>query len=233
MSVLSDRQIRDRNFINPMQPGERIPGVLSYGVSSYGYDATLGNEFLVMKGVGSGTYNQIIDPKNFNQELLEKVHREDGEQVIIPPHGFLLATTKEVFEIPRDVIAICLGKSTYARCGIIVNVTPLEPEWVGQVTMEISNTTPHYCVVYAGEGICQFLFLRGDSICQVSYADKKGKYQNQVGIQTAKVINPDLEKEFKALKKEREELYQKLENQYEKFPKFPEIDAKLAKELEK
>jgi len=150
--------------------------LVSYGITSYGYDARLAPEFKVFTNVNPII---VVDPKNFNAEaFIEK----EGDSCIIPPHSFILGRTVEKFHIPRDVVSICIGKSTYARCGIIVNVTPLEPEWFGHVTMEISNTTPLPAVVYANEGICQFMFLEGSEICEVSYGDRKGKYQNQVGI---------------------------------------------------
>jgi dCTP deaminase len=161
----SDRQIRE---INDKK-------IISYGLTSYGYDARLADEFKIFTNVDSA----IIDPKNFvDHSFVER----QGTECIIPPNSFALARTVEYFRIPRDVLVICVGKSTYARCGIIVNVTPLEPEWEGHVTLEFSNTTPLPAKIYAGEGACQFLFLKGDSVCEVSYADKKGKYMKQQGV---------------------------------------------------
>ena len=157
--------------------GERV---ISYGVSSYGYDARIAQEFKVFTNINS----QIIDPKEFSEESFVDIK---SNVCIIPPNSFALARTIERFKIPRDVVVICVGKSTYARCGIIVNVTPLEPEWEGYVTLELSNTTPLPAKVYAGEGICQFIFLRGSAQCAVSYQDKKGKYQNQEGVVPAKI----------------------------------------------
>jgi dCTP deaminase len=149
--------------------------VISYGLSSYGYDARIAPEFRIFTNVD----NAIVDPKSFNAQSF--VERE-GEVCIIPPNSFVLGRTIEYFRIPRDILVICLGKSTYARCGMIVNVTPLEPEWEGHVTLEISNTTPLPARVYANEGICQFLFLKGESPPEVSYADRKGKYMRQTGV---------------------------------------------------
>lgn len=152
--------------------GKRI---ISYGLSSYGYDARLSDEFKIFTNVNGA----IVDPKRFDEAGF--VDRK-GDSCTIPPNSFVLGSTVEYFRIPRDVLVICLGKSTYARCGLIVNVTPLEPEWEGHVTLEISNTTPLPAKVYAGEGICQFIFLRGEQECLASYKDKAGKYMNQVGI---------------------------------------------------
>lgn len=149
--------------------------VISYGVSSYGYDARLAGEFKVFTNVNSA----VVDPKNF---VPESFVEQKGDVCIIPPNSFILGRTVERFVIPRNVTVICLGKSTYARCGLVVGITPLESEWEGYVTLEISNTTPLPAKVYANEGIAQFLFFEGDEPCAVSYADRKGKYQNQVGI---------------------------------------------------
>lgn len=181
--VLPDSEIRElakRGMIYPFFEGKSEVGKLSNGISSYGYDITLGNEFRVFRGSPKGG---IIDPKNFDVQHLQTL--EDTE-CIVPPNSFLLAYSMEYFKIPRDIITIVLGKSTYARCGIIVNITALEPEWEGQVTIEISNTTPIPVKVYSGEGIAQVLFLRAESLCEVSYADKKGKYQKQIGITYAR-----------------------------------------------
>jgi len=184
MAVMPDHWIRvmaqDHGMIDPFVDSQTRDGVISYGVSSYGYDARMSREFQIFTNVHSVT----VDPKNFDRNSL--VERE-GDVCIIPPNSFALARTKEYFRIPRDILAICLGKSTYARCGIIVNVTPLEPEWEGHVTLEISNTTPLPARVYTGEGICQFLFLKGDSPPETSYADRKGKYMGQTGITPPKL----------------------------------------------
>ena len=150
-------------------------GVISYGLSSYGYDLRVSDEFKIFTNVNSA----IIDPKAFDERSFVTVQ---APSVIIPPNSFALARSIEYFKIPRDVLTICVGKSTYARCGIIVNVTPFEPEWEGFVTLEISNTTPLPARVYANEGLCQILFFQSDEICEISYADRKGKYQNQQGI---------------------------------------------------
>lgn len=149
--------------------------IISYGLSSYGYDARVSNEFKIFTNINSA----IVDPKNFNEQSL--VDKEE-EICIIPPNSFALGRTVEYFKIPRDILVICVGKSTYARCGIIVNVTPLEPEWEGHVTLEFSNTTPLPARIYANEGACQFLFLKGDQNCNISYADRKGKYMKQTGV---------------------------------------------------
>ncbi len=154
--------------------------VISYGLSSYGYDLRLSNEFKVFTNV----YNSIVDPKNFTEDSFVDM---TGNECIIPPNSFALARSIEYFRIPRNVLTICLGKSTYARCGIIVNVTPFEPEWEGHVTIEISNTTPLPAKVYAGEGIAQVIFFQTADVCEVSYADRKGKYMKQTGITVPKV----------------------------------------------
>lgn len=179
MSVMPDhwirRQAQEHGMIEPFVDGQRRDGVISYGLSSYGYDARVADEFRIFTNVDSA----VVDPKAFSPDSF--VTRR-GTSCIIPPNSFALAHTVEYFRIPRDCLVICLGKSTYARCGIIVNVTPLEPEWEGQVTIEISNTTPLPARVHAGEGICQFLFLQGASPCETSYADKAGKYMHQRGV---------------------------------------------------
>ncbi len=149
--------------------------IISYGLSSYGYDARVSDEFKIFTNI----HSSVVDPKNFDEQSF--VDRKTAV-CIIPPNSFALARTVEYFKIPRDVLVVCVGKSTYARCGIIVNVTPLEPEWEGHVTLEFSNTTPLPAKIYAGEGACQFLFLRGDEICEVSYADRQGKYMGQRGV---------------------------------------------------
>lgn len=154
--------------------------VVSYGLSSYGYDIRVGREFKVFGTAKDG----IVDPKNFDPELCLDVV---GDECVIPPNGFVLARTVEYFRIPRNVLTVCLGKSTYARCGIIVNVTPFEPEWEGHVTLEFSNTTPYPAKIYAGEGCAQVLFLAGTATCDVSYKDRGGKYQGQTGLTLPKV----------------------------------------------
>jgi dCTP deaminase len=179
MSIQSDRWIREQalkhRMIEPFSEKQVREGVISYGLSSYGYDLRVSDEFKIFTNVNSA----IIDPKAFDERSFVSVQ---AESVIVPPNSFALARSIEYFRIPRDVLTICVGKSTYARCGIIVNVTPFEPEWEGFVTLEISNTTPLPAKVYANEGLCQILFFRSDQTCEVSYADRKGKYQNQQGI---------------------------------------------------
>jgi dCTP deaminase len=179
MPVMPDHWIRDQattnGMIEPFVETQKRDGVISYGLSSYGYDARCSDHFKIFTNVDSA----IVDPKAFSPSSF--VDRT-GPVCIIPPNSFALTNTIEYFRIPRDILVICLGKSTYARCGIIVNVTPLEPEWEGQVTIEISNTTPLPAKIYAGEGICQFLFLQGSSPCETSYADKAGKYMGQRGV---------------------------------------------------
>jgi len=184
MPVMSDRWIRhmaaEHAMIEPFVETQKRDGVISYGLSSYGYDARVADAFKIFTNVDSA----IVDPKAFNPDSF--VDRA-GDVCIIPPNSFALAHTVEYFRIPRDVLVICLGKSTYARCGIIVNVTPLEPEWEGQVTIEISNTTPLPAKIYAHEGICQFLFMQGNEVCETSYADKAGKYQGQRGVSLPRI----------------------------------------------
>ena len=184
MPVMSDRWIREmathHAMISPFVETQKRDGVISYGLSSYGYDARVADEFKIFTNVDSA----IVDPKNFSPASF--VDRKT-DVCIIPPNSFALATTVEYFRIPRDILVICLGKSTYARCGIIVNVTPLEPEWEGQVTIEISNTTPLPAKIHANEGICQFLFLQGNEACETSYADKAGKYMHQRGVSLPRV----------------------------------------------
>jgi dCTP deaminase len=179
MSIQSDRWIREQalkhRMIEPFSEKQVREGVISYGLSSYGYDLRVSDEFKIFTNVNSA----IIDPKAFDERSFVSVQ---ADSVIVPPNSFALARSIEYFRIPRDVLTICVGKSTYARCGIIVNVTPFEPEWEGFVTLEISNTTPLPAKVYANEGLCQILFFRSDEACEVSYADRKGKYQNQQGI---------------------------------------------------
>ena len=181
MGLLADWQIKKFVKIDPFAEESLRPGVISYGVSSYGYDVRVGRNFKVFTDV----YGAIVDPKQFNPRSFVDI---EDDICIIPPNSFALAATVETFEIPRNVLATCLGKSTYARCGIIVNVTPLEPEWRGRVTIEISNTTPLPAKIYAGEGIAQILFLRTEAVCRTSYADKQGKYQDQKGLTLPFVI---------------------------------------------
>ncbi len=179
MAILSDKWIRkmalEQEMISPFVERQSRDGVISYGLSSYGYDARVQDDFKIFTNVDAA----IVDPKNFDSKSF--VDRRT-DVCIIPPNSFALARTVEYFKIPRDVLVICLGKSTYARCGIIVNVTPLEPEWEGEVTIEISNTTPLPAKIYAHEGICQFLFFQGNEPCEVSYADRAGKYMSQRGV---------------------------------------------------
>ena len=179
MAVMSDRWIRrmalEHGMIEPFNDEQVRQGVISYGLSSYGYDARIADEFKIFTNIN----HTIVDPKDFDPRSFVDFR---GPECIIPPNSFALARTVERFRIPRDVIVVCVGKSTYARCGIIVNVTPLEPEWEGIVTLEVSNTTPLPARIYANEGIAQFLFFQGDAPCETSYADKKGKYQSQQGL---------------------------------------------------
>ncbi|MHB8303090.1 MAG: dCTP deaminase [Acidobacteriaceae bacterium] len=179
MSIKSDRWIRQtamqHGMIEPFSEKQVRDGVVSYGLSSYGYDLRVSDEFKIFTNVNS----TVIDPKNFDERSFVTMR---AESVVIPPNSFALARSVEYFRIPRNVLTICVGKSTYARCGIIVNVTPFEPEWEGFVTLEISNTTPLPARVYAMEGLCQILFFESDEPCEISYADRKGKYQNQQGI---------------------------------------------------
>jgi dCTP deaminase len=179
MSIKSDtwitRMAREHKMIEPFVEDQVRDGVISYGVSSYGYDVRVGDEFKVFTNV----YNTVVDPKNFDSKSFVDIR---ADVCIIPPNSFALASTIEYFRIPRDILTVCLGKSTYARCGIIVNVTPFEPEWEGHVTIEISNTTPLPAKIYANEGIAQVLFFQSDEPCARSYKDKKGKYQAQRGV---------------------------------------------------
>ena len=184
MSIMPDSWIKkmakENNMIQPFADEQKKNGVISFGVSSYGYDARVSDEFKVFTNVN----NALVDPKNFSEESF--IERK-AESCIIPPNSFVLARTVEYFKIPRDVLVICLGKSTYARCGIIVNVTPLEPEWEGHVTLEFSNTTPLPARVYANEGAYQFLFLKGDIACDISYLERSGKYMGQRGVTLPKL----------------------------------------------
>lgn len=179
MSLKSDRWIKrmaqEYRMIEPFEEKQITEGVISYGLSSYGYDIRIADEFKIFTDV----YTTIVDPKDFDPRSLIDVK---GDYCIIPPNSFILGRTVEYFRIPRNVLGICLGKSTYARCGIIVNVTPFEPEWEGYATLEISNTTPLPAKIYANEGIAQVLFFEADEGCEVSYAERKGKYQAQTEI---------------------------------------------------
>lgn len=175
MGVLPDWRIARDIKIEPFAEGSSRPGVISYGVTSYGYDVRVGRKFKVFTNARCA----VVDPKNFDPASFVDI---EGDHCLIPPNSFALAETVEYMTIPRDIIAICVGKSTYARCGIIVNVTPLEPEWRGKVTIEISNTTPLPAKIYAGEGIAQIVFYKAEAVCQVSYSDKRGKYQDQAGL---------------------------------------------------
>jgi dCTP deaminase len=181
--VKNDRWIRSMAGKGMIQPFNRRgikKGVISYGISSYGYDMRIADEFKIFIPVGE----PVVDPKNFDAKSLADFK---GDRCIVPPHSFVLGRSLEYFRIPRDILVICLGKSTYARCGIVINVTPLEPEWEGHVTIEISNTGPLPVRLYANEGIGQLIFLQASETCERSYADKKGKYQAQKSITLAKV----------------------------------------------
>jgi len=174
------RMARDQRMIEPFAEAQVREGVISYGVSSYGYDIRVADEFKIFTNVHSA----IVDPKQFDPASMVDFQ---GEVCVIPPNSFALARTIEYFRIPRSVLTVCVGKSTYARCGIIVNVTPFEPEWEGYVTLEISNTTPLPAKIYANEGIAQVLFFEADEVCRISYADKKGKYQKQSQIELPRI----------------------------------------------
>ena len=184
MGIMPDqwikKMVKERQMIDPFIDKLEKKGVLSYGLSSYGYDAIVSKNFKIFTNVNSAT----VDPKNFSETSF--VDRE-GDQCVIPPNSCALARTVEYFKIPKETLVICVGKSTYARCGIIVNVTPLEPEWEGHVTLEFSNTTPLPAKIYANEGAAQFLFFKGDDICDLSYADRKGKYMFQKGVTLPKL----------------------------------------------
>jgi len=184
MAIKSDKWIKrmalEHNMIDPFVDDQVRDGVISYGVSSYGYDIRVADDFKVFTNV----YGSIVDPKNFDPKSFVDMRTD---VCVIPPNSFALARTIEYFRIPRDVLTVCLGKSTYARCGIIVNVTPFEPEWEGYVTIEISNTTPLPARIYANEGIAQVLFFQSDEPCAKSYKDKKGKYQAQQGLTLPKI----------------------------------------------
>ena len=184
MSVLSDKWIRkmakSHKMISPFVPKQTRKGKISFGLSSFGYDARVSNDFKIFTNVNSA----IVDPKNFKKESFVS---KKSNVCIIPPNSFALARTVEYFKIPENVLVICLGKSTYARCGIIVNVTPLEPGWEGYVTLEFSNTTPLPAKIYANEGVAQFIFLKGNEKPEVTYADRNGKYMGQTGVTLPKV----------------------------------------------
>jgi len=186
MSVIPDTQIAQRverqKMINPFEPKQVSKGVISYGLSSYGYDFRIADEFKICTPV----HSTVIDPKAFEDRSFVDIQ---ADECIIPPNSFVLARTIEYFRIPRDILTICVGKSTYARCGIIVNVTPFEPEWEGYATIEISNTTPLPAKIYANQGIGQVVFLEADWPCEISYADRKGKYQKQTGVVAPRVLN--------------------------------------------
>ena len=185
MAIKSDNWIKrmslKSNMISPFTDKQIKSGVISYGLSSYGYDIRVADEYKIFTNVN----NSIIDPKNFDDNSFVDYK---GEVCIVPPNSFALARSVEYFKIPRKVLTICVGKSTYARCGIIVNVTPFEPEWEGYVTLEISNTTPLPAKIYSNEGLCQVLFFESDEVCNISYKDKSGKYLKQTGITLPKII---------------------------------------------
>jgi len=184
MTVLSDKwikeMVRTNNMISPFENKQVRDNKISYGLSSFGYDARVSNEFKIFTNVNS----EIVDPKNFK---LNNFISKKGDECIIPPNSFVLSSTVEYFRIPNDVMVICLGKSTYARCGIIVNVTPLEPSWEGNVTLEFSNTTPLPAKIYANEGAAQFIFLKGNEKPDITYADRNGKYMKQSGVTLPKI----------------------------------------------
>jgi len=185
MGLKSDRWIREKSLneemIVPFCEGLVGEGVVSYGLSSYGYDIRVSDEFKIFTNVNS----TVIDPKDFDRN---NVIDFKGDVCIVPPNSFALARTVEYFKMPSDTLAVCLGKSTYARCGIIVNVTPFEPGFEGHITIEISNTTPLPAKIYANEGIAQVLFLEGDEQCETTYRDRKGKYQSQTGITLPRIL---------------------------------------------
>ena len=183
MPILSDKWIKKKaldGMIAPFEEKQIREGKISYGLSSFGYDARVSNEFKIFTNVNS----EIVDPKSFKPSNFVT---KNVSECVIPPNSFVLASTVEYFKIPKDVLVICLGKSTYARCGIIVNVTPLEPGWEGHVTLEFSNTTPLPAKIYANEGVAQFIFLQGNEKPEISYSDRKGKYMGQTGVTLPKV----------------------------------------------
>ena len=184
MAIMSDKwikkMVKEKQMIKPFEKNQIRKEGISYGVSSYGYDARVSNHFKIFTNVNSA----VVDPKKFsNQSFVDR----KTDVCVIPPNSFALASTVEYFKIPRNIMVICLGKSTYARCGIIVNVTPLEPEWEGHVTLEFSNTTPLPAKIYANEGVAQFVFLKGNERPEVSYSDRKGKYMGQKGVTLPKI----------------------------------------------
>jgi dCTP deaminase len=184
MSIKPDHWIRkmarEKGMIEPFEDAQVRRGTISYGLSSYGYDMRVANEYKIFTNVN----NAIVDPKEFDEKSFVPF---EGDVCIVPPNSFALARSVEYFRIPRSVITLCVGKSTYARCGIITNVTPFEPEWEGYVTLEISNTTPLPARVYSGEGIAQVIFFESEEECETSYADRKGKYQGQTGVTTPRL----------------------------------------------
>ncbi len=184
MGIKNDKWIREmalkHKMIEPFSENLVTKGVISFGVSSYGYDIRIADEFKIFTDV----YSTVVDPKNFDPRSFVEFK---GKECIIPPNSFALGRSVEYFRIPRNVLGICIGKSTYARCGIVINITPLEPEWEGFITIEISNTTPLPAKIYANEGIAQVIFIEGDEICETSYKDRKGKYQEQKGIVLPKI----------------------------------------------
>jgi dCTP deaminase len=184
MAIKADKWIRrmarEHKMIHPFEEKQVRKGVISYGLSSYGYDIRVADEFKLFTDI----YSTLVDPKKFDPKSFVDIK---AKSIIIPPNSFALARTVEYFRIPRNVLTVCLGKSTYARCGIIVNVTPFEPEWEGTATLEISNTTPLPAKIYANEGIAQVLFFESDEICETSYADKKGKYLKQLEVTLPKL----------------------------------------------
>lgn len=195
MTAKADTWIREQaqnhQMIEPFEPklvrfNEEGEKVISYGTSSYGYDVRCANEFKIFTNI----HSTVIDPMEFDSKSFLHV---ESDRCIIPPNSFALARTVEYFKMPRDVIAICLGKSTYARCGIIVNVTPIEPEWEGHITLEFSNTTPLPAYIYANQGVAQLVFVTADTICETSYKDRNGKYMGQTGITLPKVLAPSEE----------------------------------------
>ncbi|PIR23756.1 MAG: dCTP deaminase [Deltaproteobacteria bacterium CG11_big_fil_rev_8_21_14_0_20_45_16] len=184
MSIKNDQWIvrmsKEQGMIEPFEAAQMREGIVSFGVSSYGYDMRVSDEYKIFTNVNS----TVVDPKRFDSSNFVEVK---AKEILVPPNSFALARSVEYFRIPRQVLAICLGKSTYARCGIICNVTPFEPEWEGHVTIEISNTTPLPAKIYSNEGICQVLFFESDEACRVSYKDRQGKYQGQTGITLPKL----------------------------------------------
>ena len=184
MPVLSDKWIKkmalENSMISPFEEKQIREGKISYGLSSFGYDARVSDEFKIFTNINS----EVVDPKNFKPS---NFITKNTSECVIPPNSFVLASTIEYFKIPKNVLVICLGKSTYARCGIIVNVTPLEPGWEGHVTLEFSNTTPLPAKIYANEGVAQFIFIQGNEDPEISYADRNGKYMGQTGVTLPKV----------------------------------------------